>query len=152
MSYYTVYRTTNLVNQKQYIGHHKTDDLDDAYLGSGSVLSHAIKKYGREAFQKETLFVYDNHDDMIKKETELVNNIYCARQDTYNLMEGGKGGFGHINAQGLNNITRKLSNEVIEIRRVVLIACGGNNRETARYLGIDEKAVRKFRKKYLTPT
>jgi hypothetical protein len=44
--FHTVYRTTNLVNGKFYIGVHKTDDPNDGYLGSGKLIGRAFQKYG----------------------------------------------------------------------------------------------------------
>ena len=38
MTYYGIYKITNKVNGKMYIGQHITDDLDDGYLGSGKVI------------------------------------------------------------------------------------------------------------------
>ena len=47
MFYYT-YKTTNSVNGHYYIGVHKTEDFNDGYIGSGTVLKKAIKKHGKE--------------------------------------------------------------------------------------------------------
>ena len=44
--FYTIYLTVNKINGKKYIGKHVTEDPYDSYLGSGIVLSNAIKKYG----------------------------------------------------------------------------------------------------------
>lgn len=72
---------------------HKTANLDDDYMGSGKRLKHAIKKYGIENFKKEILYVFDNEEDMKDKEKELV----VLNEMSYNLCEGGKGGFSYIN-------------------------------------------------------
>jgi hypothetical protein len=89
---YLVYKTTNTLTNKSYIGVHQTHDINDEYLGSGKSLLLAIKKYGKKNFKKEILFVYDNIDDMIEKEIELVTEEWCDRDDTYNIMPGGKWG------------------------------------------------------------
>lgn len=86
---YTVYKTTNNVNGKIYVGVHKTKDPLDSYLGSGKVMKLAIKEHGRENFTKEILFEYDNLIDAYLKESEIVNTEFVKRTDTYNLVCGG---------------------------------------------------------------
>lgn len=97
--YFLVYKVTNLVNNKYYIGAHKTKNIDDNYIGSGVALKKAIEKYGKENFKKEVLFIFDNPEDMFKKEEELVE----LNEKSYNLRRGGKGGFDHIDVSGDKN-------------------------------------------------
>lgn len=101
-----VYKTTCVINNKIYIGVHKTDDdkIFDGYIGCGinifksyklnlNLLFHkAINKYGDKNFIRETLFKYDNKLDALKKERELVDFEFLKRNDVYNTALGGSGG------------------------------------------------------------
>lgn len=87
--YYTVYKITNLINGMIYIGTHSTKNIDDKYMGSGSNIKKVIKEYGVENFSKEILFVFDDKNEMIEKEKELVDEKFIARNDTYNIILGG---------------------------------------------------------------
>jgi hypothetical protein len=99
--FYTVYRTTNLVNGKYYFGVHKTDNPEDGYLGSGTYIKHAVAKYGFEKFRKGVLFVFDetNAAAAFAKEDELIQ-CYRGRDPLcMNLRRGGDGGFDYINRE-----------------------------------------------------
>ncbi len=89
--YYIIYKTTNILNNKIYIGQHITDNIDDRYMGSGSDLLRDMKKYGKNNFNKEILHVFDNFSDMDNKEIEIVNEVFIKRKDTYNIILGGQG-------------------------------------------------------------
>lgn len=102
--YYTIYKITNLINGKIYIGKHKTKDLNDMYMGSGSLLKRSIKKYGAENFNKEILFVFADENSMNDKELELVNRDFCLSEDTYNINLGGNGGWDYVNSNNMNTI------------------------------------------------
>ncbi len=96
--FYTIYKTTNLVNGKFYVGKHKTKNLNDGYLGSGKMLKRAISKYGIDKFHKEILHVCKDEAHMNLLERILV---VPDTETNYNLCEGGKGGFGYINDNGI---------------------------------------------------
>lgn len=98
---YTIYKTTNVVNGKFYIGVHKTSNPNDDYLGSGKYIKRAIKKYGIHSFNKEVLFVFETQQEAYKKEKELVTSNILESDMCYNLIVGGKGGFDFINRNGL---------------------------------------------------
>lgn len=95
--FYTVYRLTNLVNGKIYIGRHATYSLKNDYLGAGTKVKRAVARFGRKKFKKEILFVFDTGRQSHDKERELVTEQFCQRVDTYNMIPGGQGSFNHIN-------------------------------------------------------
>ena len=47
-----IYKTTNLITNKFYIGKRQKSTFDKYYYGSGKYLSASIVKYGKEAFTK----------------------------------------------------------------------------------------------------
>jgi hypothetical protein len=89
---YTIYKITNNLNEKVYIGKHQTTNPNDTYFGSGKAIIDAIKKYGRENFTKEVLFDFDNECEMNLMEKALITEDFVSRSDTYNLGIGGEGG------------------------------------------------------------
>ena len=92
------------MNNKIYVGVHKTTDVSDGYMGSGKVILRAIKKHGTNNFKKEILEHFDNGVDMFKREKEVVTDEFLMREDVYNLRRGGDGGFDHINKMGLSHV------------------------------------------------
>ena len=90
--YYIIYKTTNLINGKYYIGKHQTENLDDGYLGSGVALKKAIKKYGKENFNREIICFCENDEEMDNKEIEIVDSSIVEDPNSYNLGLGGEGG------------------------------------------------------------
>lgn len=95
---YTIYKTTNKINGRYYIGAHKTNKPNDHYMGSGLAIKRAIKYYGRENFEKTVIAVVDTEQQMYNMERELVEQ-HIDDPLCYNLMEGGVGGFEHINSK-----------------------------------------------------
>ena len=93
-----VYQTTNLVNNKKYIGFSsKTPNNSISYLGSGTLLSKSINKYGRENFKKEILKEFDNEDEARLFEEQCINNVNAVENtEYYNLTKGGYGGFSEL--------------------------------------------------------
>jgi group I intron endonuclease len=84
-----IYRTTNLINGKFYVGK-DTRNLN-CYLGSGELLKKAIKKYGKNNFVKEILEICDNLTELEEREKYWIKKLDSINQG-YNLTEGGTGG------------------------------------------------------------
>lgn len=86
-----VYKTTNLINNKIYIGQHKGHIFDPYYYGSGTWFRHAFKKEGKENFKCEVLEECDTAELLNEREVYWIE-FYQSRnpQIGYNLAKGGE--------------------------------------------------------------
>lgn len=85
---------------------HRTDNENDGYFGSGTRLKIAIKKYGKCNFSIEILFRCSCYQEMVEKESELVDIAFVKRKDTYNLNCGGAApGIDRANVGGRSKYT-----------------------------------------------
>lgn len=89
LNYHFVYQTKNLINGKTYIGRHSTNNLDDGYIGSGTLLKRAIKKHGKENFLCTHMCYFDSYVESVEEEKFLVTKDYCKKEGNYNIVEGG---------------------------------------------------------------
>lgn len=97
--YWCIYRITNNINGKTYIGQHKYRDENNpmyGYYGSGVYLQRAYKKYGKENFSTEILYKRIQY-----KETADSMEIWAIEKERkenvngcYNLANGGGGSKG----------------------------------------------------------
>jgi hypothetical protein len=71
---------------------HSTDDLEDGYFGSGSLLSKSIKKHGKEKHHKEILEHLPSREALKLREKEFVNEELLGDKLCMNLRLGGEGG------------------------------------------------------------
>ena len=76
--------------------------MNDGYMGSGKIIKKAIEKYGIGNFTKAILETFEDSVSMYNREKEVVTEDFLDRDDVYNLRRGGRGGFDHINKNGLN--------------------------------------------------
>lgn len=90
--FHIIYKITNEINKKIYVGKHSTHNIDDSYMGSGVALQRAFDKYGIENFTKEIIHVCDTCEDALILESEIVDLDFVNRKDTYNLVVGGLSG------------------------------------------------------------
>jgi group I intron endonuclease len=86
-----IYKTTNLLNQKVYIGKKESSSFVETYLGSGTILAKAIKKYGRENFKVEIISWAANSKELDDLEKKLIR-LYSETHTCYNIAAGGTGG------------------------------------------------------------
>jgi len=94
--YHIIYKTTNIINGKWYIGVHSTDDLNDGYLGSGVRLLQSVSKYGEENFTREILYFFDTREAAFNKEKEIITEDIVNDRQSYNMCIGGNGGVGKL--------------------------------------------------------
>jgi hypothetical protein len=87
---YFLYKTTNLINHKTYIGIHQTENIDDGYIGSGSCFLRAVKKYGKENFKREIIEFCSTYNELLEKEKKYVNEDWIKNESNYNLKTGGQ--------------------------------------------------------------
>lgn len=109
--YYFIYKTTNVLTNRYYIGMHSTDNLDDGYLGSGKRLRYSINKYGAENHKREIIEFLPDRKTMIQNEIEIVNLNEIAKVDCMNLMVGGQGGRGFTIEQQKKNAKNSIKKQ-----------------------------------------
>ena len=108
--YNYIYKIENLINGNFYIGIHRTNNLNDDYFGSGTILKRAIKKHGIGNFKKEILEFFNSYEDALKKEREIVTVDFLKNKKCYNVKEGGYG-----NCRMSDHIKEKISKNMKKI-------------------------------------
>lgn len=105
-----VYKITNKINNKIYVGVHNGSKPN--YMGSGKLISLAIKKYGLENFEKRILYKTEHEILAYKLEEKIVTEYFIKRNDTYNLKLGGIGG---RHTSSYTNDERKKKSEFLKV-------------------------------------
>lgn len=90
--YHYLYKITNKHTSQFYFGIHSTNDLNDNYMGSGTLIKREYKKHGKDQFIKEFIKFFDNRQDLIKYEQEIVNEDILKDPLCLNITKGGKAG------------------------------------------------------------
>ena len=86
-----IYKTTNLINGKIYIGKDVINNKN--YLGSGLLIKKSIKKYGRTNFKKEILETCSTLEELSSREKYWILEFKSTdRKIGYNITDGGSGG------------------------------------------------------------
>lgn len=152
-----IYKTTNLINNRSYIGKKQKEIFDPTYYGSGLILKEAIKKYGKENFSIEILSWATTTVELNKLE-ELYISQYRAISDLYNIAKGGTGGdtiVNHPNKDsiiqrrntGLANWHQSLSNEekILRSKKISQSKKGKSNGHSG--LSQSKETIEKIRKR-----
>lgn len=128
-----IYLTVNTVNGKTYIGKREKSSEDSKnYLGSGTRLANAIKKYGRDKFKK--FIIDENKNYSRQKLSELEIQYISNLKPDYNISIGGEGGNTLANHPNKKEIIEKIktSHQTSEYRKNISIK-SKKNRKNPEY-------------------
>lgn len=83
-----IYKITNIINNKIYIGQDRHNNPH--YMGSGVAIVNAVKKYGKEHFIKEIIEQCETHDILNEREKYWIAHYNSTDNDIgYNIALGG---------------------------------------------------------------
>lgn len=119
-----IYLTENLLDGKIYIGSDikKQGRGDPQYLGSGVLLSKAIKKYGKENFRKTILFECKSQEELKIQETKFIREYQSFKREIgYNISDGYWGGDTLSQNPNLDMIREKISKKSKELSKEITI-------------------------------
>ncbi len=103
-----IYKITNILNNKIYIGKDTTSDPN--YFGSGLIITRSITKYGIENFTKEVIDETDDYEELSKKEIYWIDKYNSTDRNVgYNISKGGDGGDVFTNHPDIELIKEKIS-------------------------------------------
>lgn len=134
MCSYDVYKITNKVNNKVYIGITSKgisarwkEHIYSAEHGCPFKLHNAIRKYGKENFSIELIDFCNSWEELTEKEQYYISE-YKSLQDEYgyNMTEGGDGTFGRCHTEETKEKIRQkaIGREVTEATRLKLSEAG----------------------------
>ncbi|WP_304393359.1 GIY-YIG nuclease family protein [uncultured Clostridium sp.] len=102
-----VYLVRNKLNNKIYVGQHRSNIIDYSYYGSGTIITRAIRKYGIDNFELKVLSWASN-----RTELNMLEKFYILlykstdREFGYNIQTGGQGSYlthNYIHLRGKDN-------------------------------------------------
>lgn len=148
--YYFTYQTKNLINGKTYIGARSTNKIDDGYFGSGVLLKKAIKKYGKENFERQILCFFETREEMWKEEEFLITEDWIKDNSNYNIKGGGLGGLRSQEAiEKFIEMRRNMPPPSLEVKLKISKALKGSKRTPE---AIRNSAVGNIGRKHSTVT
>ena len=133
-----VYKTTNLLTGKIYIGKHKSPTYDKNYYGSGRFILEDIKRLGIENFSNEILVEVNTIEDLNQQEQLLIAVHAWKGYDMYNIAMGGDGG------DTYSNRPEKEKEQFVDLMTDI-------NRKRCGSKEFKEKTSKRMHEKYLDP-
>lgn len=131
MAHGIIYKATNLINGKVYIGkttmpfaQRKSKHKYNAFKEDGDAYEYhfyrAIRKYGWDNFKWEIIDEADTKEELNEKEVFWIE-YYDSYYNGYNMTKGGDGTVGVDRLIGEDNPTAKLTEkDVIEIKKLLI--------------------------------
>ena len=108
-----IYLTTNIVNNRKYIGMHKSPKFDESYKGSGKLVSQAFKKYGFDKFETKIIDTADDFDTLCEKEIYWISKYNAVESPLfYNICSGGECNY------KINGVSIKKGKKISEQARI----------------------------------
>lgn len=101
--YHYIYKTTNTITKRYYIGMHSTCNINDGYIGSGKILKRSICKYGLQNHKREILFFVDTREQLVEIEKTIITESLLSDPLSMNIRLGGEGGGGWTHEQQQEN-------------------------------------------------
>ena len=154
---YYIYRITNKINGKTYIGQHKYKNIDDSYMGSGTRLKAEQEKYGIENFNKEILV--SNIPN--KEKAGILERKYIAFErdkagveNCYNVSNGGVAGGRSLSDNAKTKAFQKLQQKtMIHLKRKVKLDAAETDmlkyiEKSREFAAILDKVAEKIINKY----
>ena len=139
-----IYKITNLINGKIYIGQSrrievrwKEEQAASQNVNSGAynyLLSRAFRKYGLDNFSFEVIEVC-NKEELNDREKYWIKYYHSFGSDGYNQTPGGQG--------GASIATCKLTEK--EVREIISLLDKYTNSELASMFNVDRKSVYNIR-------
>lgn len=113
MPYGYLYITTNLINNKRYVGQRR-GDFCPTYFGSGHGIKNAIKYYGVRWFRVDFIKSFDSRCELDDAEIKLIKNYRLAYgyDNLYNQSRGGTGGDNLIYNKDRDKIYERISSKL----------------------------------------
>ena len=105
-----VYMTTNNINGKKYIGQRKFTSGWERYIGSGKLITAAIKKYGKKNFTRIILAIANSKEELDELEIYYINMYNATKsKEFYNIASGG---------HNANNMAGKSEYEIENFKKI----------------------------------